>query len=305
MNFYIRLQYRRLQRWLDQVGLPFSVAVVLAGGLFVFLSLYFFERFSAGGWAYAMLGLLMILQSAPPKKRQRLSLIFDRRTVARILITEALAMTLSFVLILLYKGFYLEALALPILASLLCLWAKRLSAQRVIPTPFRHHPFEFIVGFRSTLAAIFLGCFLMTMGMRVDNYNLAAVSSGFLYLIPVTYYFKLEPHRIVWQHRHSAEQFLNHKLITALRCQVMYALPILVVMLLSFSSHWLISCALWFTGVGFIATAVMAKYSSYPGEMHIPQGLILSLCLLVPPFLLVALYLFRRQSIRRLIPQLP
>ena len=102
----------------------------------------------------------------------------------------------------------------------------------------------------------------MTMGMRVDNYNLAAVSSGFLYLIPVTYYFRLEPHRIVWQHQHSAEQFLNHKLITALKCQVLYGLPILVVMLLFFSSHWLISCALWFTGAGFLATAVMAKYLS-------------------------------------------
>jgi len=53
-------------------------------------------------------------------------------------------------------------------------------------------------------------------------------------------------------------------------------------------------------GLHLLITIILAKYSAYPNEMSLPQGILFSLSLMLPPALFITIPLFYYQSIKSL-----
>jgi hypothetical protein len=50
----------------------------------------------------------------------------------------------------------------------------------------------------------------------------------------------------------------------------------------------------------FLWTVILAKYSAYPGEMNLPEGMIIAISIYFPPLLLAIIPFFYTKSIRKL-----
>jgi len=151
----------------------------------------------------------------------------------------------------------------------LSLLSSRLSANKVLPTPFKKLPFEPIVGFRKTFLVLLGILFLIIKAIQVGNYNLGIVSYGATFLTMMSYYSKPEPKFFVWIFDRTSKIFLRSKLF-----QCLFA----------------------------AASIIFAKYSAYPSEMSILEGLLYAVGLSFPPLLLIIIPIFYKKSLRNLNP---
>jgi Trk-type K+ transport system membrane component len=90
---------------------------------------------------------------------------------------------------------------------------------------------------------------------------------------------------------------LFSKIKTAILFSSSLALPIALVLSIFF--HQNIGLILFFFIVGwaFLTAIIVTKYSAYPDEMNIPQGILLAVCLWFPPILIVLIpYLFQKSE---------
>jgi hypothetical protein len=71
-----------------------------------------------------------------------------------------------------------------------------------------------------------------------------------------------------------------------------------------FPAYFWVIPILLFLGTAYVTVFMLAKYGSYPYEMSITDGLILSVSILFPPLLLITIPFFYHRSLKTLNPLL-
>lgn len=302
MIYYLKLQSIRLQRWLRELGINPLLGLIVSALLFFILSKALFYKTDYAKWIYLLVAMSVVLKCCEQKRTNTLRSIFNSKDFILIRVIENGIVAFPFTVYLLYKkefGLVLIFFAAIILMAFLRI---RQYVIKPIPTPFKRHPFEFIVGFRKTFWLILLAYFLVFKGMQVENYNLSLFGVLLNFIISLFYYQKPETEYFVWIHSYQVKDFLRLKIVTSIVCITMLSFLPLTAILIAFSSKWLITLLVYIVGYVLLATMVLAKYSAFPREMSIPHAILFGLSLMFPPMLMFAIWIFYSKAKKKLEP---
>ena len=302
MKYYFTLQFIRLKRWFEETGIIPLLGIIIAIVMFVLLSKYLFFKTEFAKWIYPLLALSTILKLGEKRRNDQLKIIFNRTNRLKIRILENTIIALPFLFYLLYEQQYIFVIGLLILSILLALFDIDKKLNRVIPTPFRKFPFENIVGFRKSFLLIGMVYFLIFKAIQVGNYNLGIVSFGALFFILMSFYSKPEQNYFVWIFADKAIAFLKRKLVNAIICAIILTTPALLGLFVFFPDRFITSMVISLIGAVFLISMIFAKYSAYPNEMNLPQGILYALSLWFPPMLIIVILIFYKQSKKNLEP---
>jgi hypothetical protein len=239
------------------------------------------------------------------KRIDFLKICFGNFKLKRIRITENLIVTVPFVIFLLFKQQFLFAGILLILTILLALVHFRTTINFTVPTPFYLRPFEFTAGFRNTFYLVLAAYALTTIAVVVGNFNLGVFALLLVFAITLTYYMKPENAYYVWIFNVNSREFLLAKLKTAMLYAGFLVLPILVTLGIFFPQHIVILLAFLLLGLAYLVCMIVSKYAAYPDELSLSQGIMLALCIWLPPLLIIMIpFLFRKSQhrLRHLLP---
>jgi hypothetical protein len=169
-----------------------------------------------------------------------------------------------------------------------------------IPTPFSKKPFEFTVGFRKTFYVFPIAYFLAYISISVGNFNLGVFSMLLIGLTCFSFYSKIENDYFVWNYNLSSKEFLIEKTKTCLIFFTLLSLPIIIALSISFFKEIDILIVFLLLCYAYLTTIIFAKYSSFPNEMNMSQGILIAISFMFPPILLIFIPLFYSQSIKKL-----
>ena len=300
MQYYFNLQFTRIKRWFDAVGLNPLVGVIVSLLLFCLVSFFLFRKTEFASWIYSLLAISTVIKLSDSQRNTQLKLIFNKESRFRVRLIENSLVVIPFLLYLLYEGQIVFSIGLLVITGVLVLIDFRKSTNWILPTPFKRIPFENIAGFRKSILVILLAYFIVIKAIEVDNYNLGVVIFGSIFLIVMSFYAKPEPSYFVWVFADKPVSFLRRKLLDAWICSSVLVTPAFICLLIFFPDRFAISIAVLLVGLVFISSMVLAKYSAFPKEINLPQGILFALSLWFPPMLLFVVPIFYQQSKRSL-----
>lgn len=287
------------RRFKDTGFEPLLAYLILTVG-FVGLSIYLFHRTEFAEYIFLLSALTFISKLSESRRTEFLKICFGDTKLKKIRVTENLICTLPFLIFLLYKQLFHSALLLLVLATILALLNFRTALNVTIWTPFSKRPFEFTTGFRNTFYLFFAAYALTAIAVSANNFNLGVFAMLLVFATALSYYTKPENEYYVWTYNVSAKDFLFRKIKTALLFSTSLALPIAIVISIYYPQNIGILSLLFLVGCAFLISVIVSKYSAYPDEMNITQGILLALCIWFPPILVVLTpYLFKK-SVNRL-----
>lgn len=302
---YFNLQLELTKRKCQDAGIHPWLAYPLLLLLFSGFSFYLFYKTEYAAYIYILAALAITGKLSEIKRNDFLKICFGKTRAKQIRMAENLLVVFPFIAILLYKQLFLFALVLFIVSALLALVHFRTVVNITIPTPFYKRPFEFIVGFRNTFYVI-LGAYALTgIAIVVGNFNLGVFSLLLVFGTALTYYMKPELPYYVWIFGMSAREFLVTKIRTAILHVSYIGIPIVLMLFIFFPQHIAISLAFFLLGLAYLVCTIVSKYSAYPDELSISQGIMLALCIWLPPLLIIMIpFLFRKSQhrLRMLLP---
>ena len=289
---YFQLQLTRLHRWMKEAGMPVWLGYVLGILFFIVGSIYLFSKTEWAAYVYSLLAVQVCLPLAETNRSTFLKLHYEEGDFVRLRRLENSFVVLPFVLFLIIKGAFLLAGFLLVFAFLLAGGSVGQPSNWVLPTPFSHRPFEFMVGFRRTWYLLLLAYGLVGIGVWVGNFNLGVVSIFFLFLVFLGYYAWQEPVVYVWYHTSSPAAFLRKKAKEAWIHSSTVVFPPAALLLFFFPSHfhWILSVLL--IGYCLLGTVLLAKYAAYPASIGLKQGVVMALGLYPPILLILVAYYF-------------
>jgi hypothetical protein len=304
MQYYWLLQYRMFNRQLRDFGIPPIVGYLLLLGGFVLLSWLVFQRIMYAPYAYALLALALLAPLHQSGRNRFLQNCFGPRRYRLLRLAENGLAALPFLLFLVYKTCYWQALALGCLAPALSWVRLGNGSLPAWPTPFRRQPFESIMGFRRNIGLL-AACYAFAgIAVAVDNPNLGMAALLGLFIICMLFYQYTEPIFYVWVFALSPTQFLWHKTKRALWHTTLLCLPAALLLVIAFTGQCWALVGLFVLGLLYVATMISAKYAVFPHTMNLPQIVLLTLGLSLPPLLVVLLPYFYIQSLQKLKPVL-
>jgi hypothetical protein len=121
-----------------------------------------------------------------------------------------------------------------------------------------------------------------------------------IFLTTLSYYSKPEKEYYVWVHAYTPRSFLKKKIIVATTFVTLLVVPILISLLIFYPIEFEMILLFFIIGLLFLWTIILAKYSAYPGEMNLPEGIVIAFSLYFPPLLLVIIPFFYTKSISNL-----
>lgn len=280
----------------------FHPIVAAIGGpiLFIALSNYLFEEVSYAEYIYGVVALTVIMRLNEVKRNDFLQSCFSKTQYRQLRLVENEILSLPFVVYLIYQDYYILSVALVVLTGLLALTTFGIKGNFTIPTPFYKKPFEFAVGFRKTFWVLPLSYFILYLAVDAKNLNLGIFAQIVVFLVALSYYSKPEDKFYVWIFSTTPKGFLLDKMKTAIGYSTVMSAPITIVLCIAFWND--IDLVLEFMGVGyiFLITIIVAKYSSYPQEINVAQGVLLALCIGFPPLFLAIVPYWYVQSIKKI-----
>ena len=300
MNYYFHLQYKRLNRKIQEIGLPPILGYLSAAIAFLAFSNYLFYKTIHAKWLYLFFYVLIVLQLGEGTKTNWLHALFPKSDYLKIRVIENSLFALPFVLYLLYEQAYFIIGILLITAILFAFLRTNQSLNIVLPTPFKKLPFEWIVGFRKSFLFILPIYFLLYKGWEVGNYNLGLATIGGLFLVGISFYFQPESRYFVWIFSSDTSSFLWDKIKIALLGVSILIFPAIIIMLIGFPIQLIPLAITLLLGYLFLVATVLAKYSAFPNEWRLPQILLMGLCFSFPPLLFVVIPIFYNQARKRL-----
>ena len=292
MQFYFRLQYKRINRIVREAGihpLPGFLIILLIG---VIASIKIFQELPHPDWIYPGFALSILSVFGGRERNNFLQITLKKADYRKIRIIENTLLAFPFVVFCIIQGEYLSGLAILILGAAISLFNQVSSFDFVLPTPFSKRPFEFTSGFRASFWLFLLAYFFSYQSIRVGNFNLGIFSLCLPFLTILSFYVKPEPLFYVWVHAQNPRAFLTKKLKTAFLFSFLVSLPILLSLLFFFPERGFLLFAFELLGFLFVFSALLGKYAYYPSELNLIASLALGLCFLVPPVLLVILPFF-------------
>jgi hypothetical protein len=299
MKEYFELQYRMTNRRFKDAGFePLLAYLILTVG-FVGLSIYLFHKTEFAEYIYVLSALTLIGKLSETRRTEFLKICFGDTKLKKIRATENLICSLPFLIFLLYKTAFLSALLLCVLITILALVNFRTTINFTIWTPFSKRPFEFTTGFRNTFYLFFAAYALTVIAVSVNNFNLGVFALLLVFATTLSYYTKPENEYYVWTYNLNAKEFLFSKIKTAMLFSASLALPIAIVLAIFYPQNIGILSLFFLVGWAFLISVIVSKYSAYPYEMNIIQGILLALCIWFPPMLVVLIpYLFKKSENR-------
>ncbi len=289
-----------LNRKIIEFGLHPNLAYLLMIVLFIALSFMLFLKTAFANYIYLAIALSSLTALSEGFRTDFLKSIFSDKEYLKIRCLENTIIAIPFAVFLMFKSEWLFAFIVPIAAASLALFNFKNQLNYTIPTPFSKFPFEFIVGFRNTYY-LFLGSYFLTiMSIQVGNFNLGIFAMLFVFAVCLSFYAKPEEEYFVWIFSKTPKSFMFSKIVFALVCSTILILPILISLLIFFSSNWWILLIVLCAGYLYLVTIVLAKYAAYPREINVPQAIIITLGVSLPPLLLGIMPFFYKKSIKQL-----
>jgi hypothetical protein len=234
------------------------------------------------------------------KRNDFLKYCFKGKEYRKIRLTENYIVALPFIAFLVYEQLFPSVFVLTILTLTMALVNFNSTFNYTIPTPFYKKPFEFTVGFRSSFYLFFFAYFLTFMAVSVGNFNLGIFALLLVFLVSLSFYSKLENEYYVWSYIDTPKGFIIKKIKSGLFNSTILALPIFIVLGVFFFSEKYTLLIFLLLGYVYLVTIILAKYSGYPNEMNLPQGILIGLSVLFPPILIGIIPFFYLQSNKRL-----
>ena len=300
MKYYFRLQYKRFSRWSEHLGIHPTLGIILGLAFFFILSKLLFYKIDYAHWILLVFAIFSILSLTDSKRNESLKNIYSKTDFYKIRLVENSIMALPFLILLLLETELLSAFIIFPSIVLLAFIKTKQYWLRTIPTPFKRFPFEFIVGFRKTFWFIALVYFVIIKAIQVDNYYLSLFGLAVVFFTCMAYYQKPEHEYYVWIHIHQSKEFLIKKFYTLLKCASILSILPLIAIMIGFPSNWWITLLVYIAANILLSSVIVAKYSSYPFEMNLPQGILYSISLLFPPILIFTIRLFYKKSKQQL-----
>ena len=300
MQLYFNAQYLRLIRKLRALG--FHPLIALVGGFFLigFLVKYVYWKSAHAGIILLVFSLLLQSKLNDPNKLLFKKYCFNNADYFRIKIVEQLLCTLPIILILIIFG-DIQLIPFTLIGGLfLAAIDQNIINTRQLPSPFFHRPFEYSRGFRKYLAAHLFSLFLLTMGLLVDNYNLAYASIILLIFIIISFYYVPEPVSYVSIYNRNSTSFLHHKLKVGIFYGSCLIGPSIIILSVFYVENIIWILLLLPLMVLYISNMICAKYSCYPANLHLPIELLLITSFLIPPIQLMTIPFFYQKSKRQL-----
>ena len=300
MKEYFRLQFKMLNKKMIEFGLPLLLGYTLLPIAFILLSNYLFSKTEFAVYIYGLLALSFVSKLSNPKRNDFLKSVFTKASYLKLRVIENFFCTLPFLLFLAYKEMLISILVFSLFILWIALFSFSSNSNFTIPTPFSKKPFEFIVGFRKTFYVFPVAYFLTFISIYVGNFNLGVFSMLLIGIICFSYYSKLENEYFVWNFNLSSKEFLFEKVKTSLLYFTFLNLPIIVALGIFFFDEIDILFVFFLLCYIYLTTIIFAKYSAFPNEMNLPQGILIGISFVFPPILLIIIPLFYSQSIKRL-----
>lgn len=300
MKEYFQLQFKILNRRMIDFGLPLLIGYTLLPFIFVLLSNYLFEKTEFANYIYGLFALSLISKLSEPKRNDFLKSIFNKGKYKKLRILENIIYCLPFTLYLTYQKQFVFSAILNLCVIIIMLFNFSTNLNVTIPTPFSKKPFEFTVGFRKTFYVFPIAYFLTYISISIGNFNLGVFSMLLIALTCFSYYSKIENEYFVWNYNLSSKEFLIEKTKTCLIFFTLLSLPIIIALSISFFIEIDILIVFLLLCYAYLTTIIFAKYSSFPDEMNMSQGILIAISFMFPPILLIFIPLFYSQSIKKL-----
>ena len=287
-------------RKLTEFGLPLFLAYIILFIGFFGLSVYLFSNTDFAEYFYILLGLGLLIKLTDRKRNEFLKLCFSENNYLKLRFLENLVAIMPFVLFLVYQKSYPAIPVLVVFAAILTFIDFNTSLNFNIPTPFYKRPFELTVGVRYTLFIFPIAYFLTYISVSVGNFNIGVFSMLLVFMITLSYYSKLENEYYVWSFSLTPKEFLAEKIKTGLPYSTLAIIPIVIPLGIYFYPQLETLVTFVILGYSYIITLILAKYSVYPNEMNIPQGILIAISFIFPPILVGIIPYFYHQSSKRL-----
>lgn len=299
MKEYFVLQYIMTNRRFKDIGVDpiFAYTILIIG--FFGLSTYLFYKTEFAKYIYLFFALTLIVKLSETRRTEFINICFGDTQLKKIRITENLICSIPFIVFLLYKQLFLSVVLLLILTTVLAFLNFRTTLNFTIWTPFSKRPFEFTTGFRNTFYLFFIAYSLTLIAAAVNNFNLGLFAMLLVFATTFSFYLKPENEYYVWIYNLNAKDFLISKMKTAMLFSSSLALPIAMALSIFFQQNIGLLLLFFLVGWAFLIFIIVTKYSTYPDEINIPQGLLLAFCILFPPILIFLIpYLFLKSKNR-------
>lgn len=300
MKEYFLLQYKMAGRKISELGIN-PVLGYLSGVVgFALIFEYIFFKTAFAKYIVILAALSFVLRISEKSRTEFLMIVFGNKESRRIKVFENLLISLPFSILLVCHNAFIETIALLVVSVFLALYSFNSNLNYSIPTPFYKYPFEFTVGFRKTFYMLPVPYILTFIAISVDNLNLGIFALMLIFLVSLTYYTKPENGYFIWAYSTKPAKFLFKKLYTATFYSACLALPIIIILVLCYAHQSGLIMLFSLIGFAFLWTIVLAKYSAYPNEMNLPEGILIALSIYFPPLLLILLPYFYRKSVKNL-----
>ncbi|NHN25971.1 ABC transporter permease [Flavobacterium jejuense] len=300
MKEYFKLQFKMTNRRLTEFGVPPIVAYLTLLVLFFYLSTELFKRTEYAGLIYTFVGISSLIHLAEENKINFLKLIYSKIDFLKIRLLENLSITFLFWVILIYNKAYLLSFFIILISCISVFYTFNKKNNFTIKTPFYKYPFEFCTGFRKTFFIFILCYFLTYIAVDVTNYNLAIFSLLLIQFTCLTFYISPENIFYVWIYSLNPKGFIRYKFRIAILYSTVLCLPTILCLLFFFQNEILISLGILVLSYLFIFTGMLAKYTAFPNEISIREGVVLVFLIWFPPILVLIIPYLYFQSIKNL-----
>ena len=300
MKDYFNLQFLMTNRKDKEAGLNPLIGYLLALIAFVLLSEYIFHKTEFAKYLVILTCLSLQFKLSEKNRTDFLLSTFGDKSKMKIRVIENFIVCIPFVSILLYKSFLFEASILFLCSIILALFSFHSNFNLTIPTPFSKRPFEFSTGFRKTFLIFPIAYALTVIAINVDNLNLGIFAFLFVLLTSLSYYYKPEQEYYVWVYAETPKEFLKNKVVNASKNASLTSAPIIISLLIFYPNEFELISLFFLIGLLFLWTVILAKYSVYPEEMNLPEGILIAVSLSFPPLLLAIIPFFYSKAIKKL-----
>lgn len=300
MRVYFRIQWKILNRHIAEAGISTILAWALIALTFVGGSVFLFANYKYAQYAYLMPPVFFCGRLSEFKRREFLKTCYGVNQSTKIRLIENLIISVPFMVFLAVFQHFLVVFLLVFIVSVLSYSEIKGNFRFVMPTPFQKKPFEFVIGFRSSFYIIFLTIALSIIAAVVDNLNLGLFGLAVGFLTTLSYYSRVEDLTYVWAHSKTPERFLFEKIKTALWFNILLHLPTTLILSYFFFDNIFIILVLWGVASLSILYAIVIKYASFPKQLGVKEAVIISICVMFPPLIIVAVPFYYFQSLKSL-----
>lgn len=300
MRDYFELQLVRTNRKIKEAGVNPALGYFLGIVAFSLLSEYTFNATEFAKYFVILACLSILLRLSDKSRTEFLNSTFGDKSKNRIRVIENIIVSFPFVIILAYRSLFIEATILFLSSITIALISFHSKYNLMIPTPFSANPFEFSIGFRKTFLIFPLTYTLTAISIYVGNFNLGIFSMLLVFLTALSYYSKPEEEFYVWVHTDRPKSFLRKKMMIATQYAILLTVPIFLGLLVFFPAEYDLTLLFLLIGVLSLWTMILAKYSAYPSEINLQEGVLIALALSFPPLILLILPNFYSKSLKNL-----